>query len=518
MASVAGVGQRLHADGAAPIVHTRGGAVSGVEVDRSYRYLRIPFAAPPVGALRFRPPVRERAWQGVRDGTILGAVCPQPLDPLDGPMGTLDPPADEAACLTVNVWMPTFPPAAQAGHPIFVWMHGGSWRNGFGGEPTYDGAAFARDGVVAVSFNYRLHALGLLDLRALFPDAHDTANLALRDAIAALEWTRDNAAAFGADADNVTICGESAGAAGVGALLAAPAAQGLFHRAILQSGSCHQVLEPAEAQHIAERFLTEVGVTPGDWPALQTVSVQRVVAAASDARRLVSGSDGRPLRLPWNTVRDDDSLPRTGYEALTAGALRDVDLLCGTTADEFRLRWLIEEPNVEPAPLAHLSAVQQRRLVDAYRRAGRGATRRDLHEAVTNDQSFLLPAVRAADAHTHHGGRTFMYLFSWPSPVLGGRIGAAHALENGFVFDTLVTPGFHGEDPPRELARDMHGAWVRFTATGDPNGGSLPKWPTHDAASRPVLRFDVPCELLHAPFQTELEAWADVADAALGVF
>jgi para-nitrobenzyl esterase len=498
----------------APVVQTSGGAVAGHHIDESFEYLNMPYAAPPVGVRRFRPPVRATAWEDVRDGTQLGPICPQPFDPLDGPIGGGPVVEDEAACLTVNAWRPT----SGSGHPVFVWIHGGGFTNGYGGEPTYRGPAFARDGVLAFSFNYRLHAFGMLDLRGLFPGAEDTANLALRDCVAALEWIRDNAAAFGGDPANVTICGESAGAALVGALVGAPAARGLFQRAVLQSGSCMQLLEPEESRTIAVRFLETVRVRPGDWAALQAVPTEKIVEAAARFDLLSGDHAGRSVHLPWNTLRDERTMPRSGWEVVRDGERPELDLLIGTTADEYRLRWLAEEPNVEPEPLANLDAADQARLIEAYRSTGaRGESLRDVHEAITNDQAFLTPAVRHGDAHVAAGGKAYMYLFTWRSPVLGGRIGAAHALENAFVFDQLVAPGFHGEDPPRELAADVHGAWVRFAKTGDPGGGRLPDWPLHDPVARPVLRFDVPCTLLHAPFAAELAAWAAVDDARLGV-
>ncbi|CCB71239.1 Carboxylesterase (plasmid) [Streptantibioticus cattleyicolor NRRL 8057 = DSM 46488] len=398
-------------------------------------------------------------------------------------------------CLSVNVWTPS--PGRTGGRlPVMVWIHGGAFRNGAGSLPSYDGARLAADGVVCVTLNYRLGAEGFL----LLPDG--TSNLGLLDQIAALEWVRDNIAGFGGDPDNVTVFGQSAGAISITALMTMARARGLFRRAITQSGAGHHSHPEHIARRVTERLAALAGVEPTR-EGLATVSPERLVAAdAALGREIAQATDpgqwgesagGGTTVLP---VVDGATLPRRPIDALADGAGRDIDLLTGTTSDEFRL-FLVPlgiGPRVTEDVLQGFLAgfgLDPAEARAAYAAAHPGATPGDLLSAAMSDQAYRVPALRVAEARAAHGASTYVYEFAWPSPVLDGALGACHMAEIGFVFGNLSTP-LTGADAPSELSDTLREAWTSFARTGHPTapgtpGGRLPHWPAY-AGRRSVMR------------------------------
>ncbi|MET9916300.1 carboxylesterase family protein [Streptomyces sp. NPDC006435] len=485
------------APGASPQVETVHGTVRGT-LERGVRVFRgIPYAAAPVGARRFRAPEPPEPWEGVREAVAFGPTAPK--RPYSPPLDRLlpDPDVPGEDCLNLNVWAPD--PSSdpdRTGLPVLVWIHGGSLLHGSSAVPLYDGAAFARDGVVLVSVNYRLGVEGF----GVFPDA--PANRGLLDQLAALAWVRDNIAAFGGDPELVTVCGESAGAVSIAALLAAPRARGLFRRAVLQSGA-PTALRPDDARRTTELVAKRLGV-PATAAALAAVDP----ALLLDAQTGVTAG-GSPLTggNSFQIVVDGDLLPHDPLEALLDGAADDVDLLMGSNAEEYRL-WFVPSGLTERLSriglrMALLKFGVPRATERAYRANRPGATPGELLGALATDLLLRVPLNRLADARTGAPGSTHVYEFGWPSPVL--RLGACHALEIGFVFDTLDRPdaiALAGADAPQELADAMHAAWVRFAACGDPG------WPGWDAG-RPVMGFGPGAPaVVHAPRDEELRGWA----------
>ncbi|MEU9377868.1 carboxylesterase family protein [Streptomyces sp. NPDC048255] len=466
------------AGGGRPRVRTGSGVVEGrTGADGTAAFRGIPYAAPPVGALRFAAPAPPAAWDGVRDAGSYGPTAPKV--PYPEPFASLlsDPEIAGDDCLNVNVWTPD--PAPGARLPVMVWIHGGALTRGSSAVPVYDGSAFARDGVVLVSFNYRLGVLGY----GLFPDA--PANRGLLDQIAALEWVRDNIGAFGGDPSRVTVFGESAGAISIGSLLAAPRAAGLFARAVLQSGA-PEVLSRDRVRTMVRRMasLLKVEATA---EAFTATGLPTLLAAQAAVLRRSNPMLGTAA---FGLVTDPDTVPRDPLEALAGAdgpaASGAVPLLLGWTAQEHRL-WLaptgamplLDRLGPLTVALARLRGGKDRAAVRVLRAGLPGAGPAELAGNLLADRLLRDPLRLLAGAR--RAAPSFVYEFGWPSRIPG--LGACHALELGFVFDTLDVPEsawLAGPDAPQALADEMHAAWVAFAVTGDPgwapwNGNGPPK-------------------------------------------
>ncbi|MEU7003222.1 carboxylesterase family protein [Nonomuraea sp. NPDC046570] len=463
------------------IVKTSTGEVRGVREDGVCRFLGIPYAAAPFGAGRFAPPRPHDPWDGVLDTTRLGPTPPQP--PYTGGLEKVLPgvvvPGEEI--LNLNIWTSA---DAQA-RPVMVWLYGGGLTRGSNAIATYDGRAFARDGVVLVSVNYRLGAEGF----SVLDDA--PANLGLADQVAALRWVRDNIAAFGGDPARVTLFGQSAGGGSVAALLAHPEAASLMAGAIVQSAP----VAPGgggDAGRITELMAADLGVARTR-AAFAAVPPQELLAS----QKRVAGGTALSGGPGFGAVVGQEPVPADPGEALLAGAGTSIPLMIGCTTEECRL-WIA--PTQLKITRLHLLAARlklgiSRRTLRLYRRNRPGASPGDLFGALVTDLMLRVPKNNLADARA---GRTWMYEFAWRSPVLG--LGAAHGLEVCFVFDTLDSAdaaAIAGPARPQSLADDMHAAWVRFATDGDPG------WPEWDAR-RPVMTFDSPGGgVVYAPREDE---------------
>ena len=489
------------------VMKTAHGVVRGSVADGVNRFMGVPFAAPPFGPNRLRAPQPVAPWSGVRDALTYGPKPPQlpypsPWDlliPERGPLGE--------DCLNLNIWTPD--PGA-AGLPVMVWIPGGMFEAGSGA--TYDGSRFARDGIVCVTINYRIGAEGFLYL----PDGE--ANLGLLDQIAALQWVRDNIGGFGGDPGNVTVFGQSSGGMSAGTLLSMPRARGLFRRAIAQSGGAHQVIPVEDARKVARQLAERLGVA-ATREAIAGVPVSRLLQAQGELKAdLMTHPD--PERwgdevvlsvLPWQPVVDGDIVPARPIDRVAEGAGGDIDLMAGSTTEEWNL-FLVPGGAIDHmAPEALTGAIAANGLpVEAtlarYRAAHPGASVGELFGAVQSDRCFRIPVIRLADAHAKSAAATYMYEFAWRSPQFAGRLGACHGAEIAFVFDTLgeETEALAGPNPPQRLADAMHAAWVAFAVNGNPG------WPRYDLVRRATMRFDETPELVDDPRSTERVLWEGV--------
>jgi para-nitrobenzyl esterase len=495
---------------------TMQGIVRGRQDGGIASFRGIPYSAPVTGAGRFRPPEPHDKWDGERDATVCGPVAPQ-MDALAQMFGTEPEPTDEC-CLYLNVYTPGIDDGRR---PVLVWIHGGAFILGSGSNPGYDAAALARRGdVVVVSLNYRLGSLGFLHLADLDPGHPGTGNLGILDQVAALEWVRDNVAAFGGDPGNVTVFGESAGGMSVGTLLGTPAADGLFHKAIPQSGASHNASPRAHAAEIAEEFLRAAGVSTVD--ELRGISVEDLVQAQqsfvfsffTDVERQVAA--GPTMRLPFQPVVDHHVLSEVPIDRVASGAASDVPLLIGTTRDEWRLFQAMDMSDLDEDGLERRFAKMFGDAADAsevYRRAAPDQGLKDQFGAAVTDMVFRQPAIRLAEAQVAHGAPVFSYLFTWESPAMGGILGSCHALDVPFVFGNLDAAGLGlliGDAAPQHLADVMQESWLAFACTGDPSNDLTGEWPGYDTDRRATMELNLEPRVLDDPESDRRELWTGV--------
>jgi len=508
------------------IVETTCGRLEGTYEAGVHIFRGIPFAAPPVGDRRFRPPQPPEPWRGVRSAAKFGDAAPQPEDFLGSLLGLDSSPTNES-CLYLNVWTPR-PDGAR--RPVMVWIHGGAFVMGTGAREINDGTALAlRGDVVVVSLNYRLGSFGFLHVSTTDPQTlSTTGNEGILDQVAALEWVQREIGAFGGDPRNVTIFGESAGSISVAVLLSLSRARGLFHRAILQSGSANLVASRKRAQKVTEtlrQHLDRAPVSAAQWRGL---TADELFAAQL---RMMATPSMEFAGLPFLPVIDGEVLPRDPFELIGEGCAADVPVLIGTTSDEMKLFALLDpkaatldedavvhrcERNIPGADAQGSS--HGRRAVTLYKeaRAARGAsiTPADLWWAIEADRFMRYPSMRLAELHAAHQVRTYAYLFTWPSPFMGGALGACHALDVPFVFGSCVHPKIAaftgaGVDSMR-LTHQMQDAWIHFARSGDPNHPGLPPWRPYDRERRATMILGQECHGVDGPLEHERRFWETV--------
>ncbi len=485
---------------APPTVQTKSGAVSGLAGDVA-TFKGIPFAAPPVGPLRWREPQPLAPWSGVRPATQFGHDCMQtPYVISSGQTVSED-------CLTLNVWTPSLHPSTKA--PVMVFIYGGAFIGGSSAYSLYDGAALARQGVVVVSFNYRVGVFGFLahpQLTAQSPH-HTSGHYGLLDQIAALEWVKANIGAFGGDHDRVTIFGESAGTSSVALLMTSPLAKGLFQRAILQSTALSSDMPNLASAEAA-------GLTLGaDIDALRATPADKLLASTFSFAPHRSGVAGLPFPTP---VVDGYVLPRQPAAAFEQGEFENVPTLIGENANEGRM--FAPKPQDATVSAYHAWAAKTfGDLTPAFLKLYPAATDGEALAAMTaayGDGEFGYAVRLIARDVSRRQPHTYSYVFTYAQ---SGQAPPTHSQELPFVFATLDQPTFIAHPPAdasdQAMSQTMMAAWVRFAKTGDPNGQGLPAWPAYDAGSDPYLEFGRPLKVGHAFHRPEIDLMQRVYDA-----
>jgi para-nitrobenzyl esterase len=492
-----------------PVVRLNDGTVRGKAGSGVSTFLGIPYAAAPFGANRMRAPQPVPPWAGERDATQYGPTVPKGDYPpqYQALFPEMVIAGDE--CLNLNVWTPD--PAAS-GLPVLVWIHGGSFMNGSGSVGEYDGSAFARDGVVCVTINYRLAAEGFLFL------GDGVANLGLLDQLAALRWVQDNIAAFGGDPARVTVAGESAGAMSVTTLLSMPLAEGLFAQAIAQSGAGAHTITSHEGAVVASFLADALGV-PADRESIKAVPLDKLVRAASDLVVEVQ-TNPDPARwgqltlslLPFAPTVDGSVLPAAPLTAFAAGQGGGVRLLIGSNRDESRL-FLVAPgviDHIDDAALAAAAAAYGLSAggLAAYRASRPDGSPGDILAALVSDWFFRVPAIRVAETRlAADAAGTWMYRFDLPEPAANGGLGAAHAVEIPYVFDTIDRPtarALVGDKPSRAAADRVHRVWVDFITGGDPG------WAPYDTSRRTTALLTEDLTPVDDPAGDERALWAGI--------
>jgi para-nitrobenzyl esterase len=501
----------------APVVHTGSGRMRGMHEEGVLAFRGIPYAQPPLGSLRFRPPHKPVAWGGVREAHTYGPAPLQGHEPFTQTGLALSEMSED--CLVLNVWTPA---TDNARRPVLVWLYGGAFLFGAGSRPLYNGARLAARGdVVVVTLNYRLGVFGFLRGKGVCGDGLDsTGNEGLLDQMAALEWVRDEIGGFGGDPHNVTVCGQSAGAISAALLTIMPRARGLVHKVIQQSGGVVVRHTPEAADRVMHRLLAGAGLTPAQAGQLRELSA----TALLDLQQHVTPRTGGVFYQP---VADGDLIPADPFAAVADGAARGIPLLCGTNLDETKFHRAIDravDTLDETGLLARCRTIwptagDAECVIETYRAARQARAENvsppELWFAIANDHRYRVPLMRQAELHAAHTPQTYVYLFAWRSPARDGRLGAAHTLEIPFVFGRLDDPDMGpltGQGAAvQRLSECMMDAWIAFARTGHPATAALPAWPAYTVDRRATMVFDESVTVVDAPLEAERAVWASYA-------
>jgi para-nitrobenzyl esterase len=485
------------ADGDGPIARTRAGQIRGATLEGVHVFKGVRYGATTEGR-RFQAPQPAQAWNGIVDALDFGAQSPQTRPTNTSLFRTwANPRPASEDLLFLNIWTQGLRDGKK--RPVMVWFHGGGFSTGSGASHAYDGTRLARKGdVVVVTVNHRLNAFGYLYLARLSTDPAlaDSGNAGNLDMLLSLRWVRDNIAEFGGDPGNVLIFGESGGGAKVSTLMTMPAAQGLFHKAVVQSGSMIRAQTPESATASAKAFMHALGLAPEQVGELRTLPLQKLVEALNSLTPAAG--------VNFGPVLDGRSLPRHPFDPDAPPASANVPLLVGTTKDETTLLIGGRDPSAfaitwEELPsrlLAHTQGLDQAQLVADLRKLMPHASASDLFFTVTTARNFRNNALRQAELKAQQGtAPAFMYQLNWETPVEGGKWKSPHALEIGMVFDNVAkSAAMSGVSPEAQKVADhMSAAWLNFAKTGDPG------WPAYHAATRATMIFDVESRVVQDP-------------------
>jgi para-nitrobenzyl esterase len=498
------------------IAGTATGKIRGTVLEKVTVFKGIPYGAPTSGRNRFMPPVKPAGWTGIRDTLAFGPTAPQTRDS-SGTTAAGAPAAQSEDCLVLNV----FTPALADGHkrPVMVWLHGGGFSSGSGSGRILDGSslALAQD-VVVVTLNHRLNVFGHTFLGdAMGAEFSGSSSVGLLDLVAALEWVRDNVAAFGGDPNLVTIFGQSGGGRKVATLMAMPRAKGLFHRAIIESGAVLRLTTHEDAARQTNLLLAELGLKAGQLRALQDVPMARLLAANEAVQKQIT------MREPGMTANspmvDGTIIPSHPWDPKAPALSSTIPLLIGYARTE---ETLYDRPTAETLALdeAGLKARAAKRLgtdpghvIDVFRKAHPDASPWDLWILIATEHPRGTYSRELARRKADQGGApVFAYRYDWETPEGGGHMRSPHTIEIPFVFCNinLAGPLIAKMSTAHALEEKTSAAWAAFARRGDPNTPTLPRWPAYSAASRDTMLFNDECRVVADPDRAPRLAMEDV--------
>ena len=498
-----------------PVVATKSGKVEGSFENGLYIFKGIPFATPPVGALRWMPPQPVKKWNGVRPAKEYGAISPQNPLPLATPGSpSFEQFAQDEDCLFLNIWTPGLDDTRR---PVMVWIHGGVFIIGSGAEAFLDNSSLVRRGdIVLVSINYRLGAFGFMNLKEITGGKIPaTGNEGLLDQLAALDWVRDNIAAFGGNPDNITAAGFSAGAMSIGTLLGMPRARGKFHKAMNRSGAANVVSPLEMAVRISGMYAGVFNLKGKDADSLRKLTTKQLLEGQQELGNRLREAEYRAT--PFHPVVDGAVLPEWPVKAIRKGSAKNVIVMAGNTIDEMRAMSAMDPAvrNLDEAGLfKRLNSMVPGDLIpgliscyrDSLKKRGSKADPVDIWGTINAEMMWRIPTIRLVEAQRDAGMPVFNYLFTYKSPAMGGILGALHGLDNPFLFGCL-DKDFSGAGPEQEnMATKIQDSTVAFMRTGDPSCKTIGKWPVY-GKDRMVMVLDRNCRVESAPYEEERQAW-----------
>ena len=513
-AAVSGTGaQAASASASGPVALTSAGKVRGYKNGAVSVFKGIPYAASTAGANRFMPPRKRESWSGIRDATRLGDKCPQNstpwLMPEEAVSLSTEPMSED--CLHLNVWTTGLRDGRK--RPVMVWFHGGGFSSGSGGNTRYEGSHLAtRQGVVLVTVNHRLNIFGHLFLADIVGDAFaDSGNLGMLDIVAALEWIRDNISEFGGDPGNVTVFGESGGGGKVSTLMAMPAAAGLFHRVIAQSGVSLRQTPREVATSTAKAVLAKLGIQPSE------VATKLRSVPQAELLEAINTMKPPPGFAP---VVDGRSLPRHPFDPTAPEVSANVPILLGSNGTEVTF---FPDTPLDPIDEATLHQTLKRyarlddagtdKLIALYRKTRPKIANEYLYQIIASDYWLTSAVADQAERKAALGkAPAYVYHFEWESPVRDGKLRSVHSVEIPFVFDNIdLAEPLVGTGPHlAPMAATISGAWARFARTGNPNGKGLPDWAPYSSQSHNVMILDKTCRAENDPRREERLAIATI--------
>ena len=490
------------------IIDTTSGKMHGSKENGLVIFKGIPYAEPPIDELRFSPPVAKKPWDDVLEATRYGSCAYQGYTQLEDFTGKLKPESED--CLNLNIWTPN---VDNKGRPVMFWLHGGAFIFGGGVDPMYDGSTLARRGdVVVVTINYRLGALGYLYIPGV------TANVGQLDQILALKWIQDNIELFGGDPNNITIFGESAGGYSVVALAAMPAAKGLFQRIIAQSAPA---IDPKVTKKPTKTLMRTLGIDKGDINTLRKLSPKKII----EAQNKLSAHDPTNL-LAFRPLIDGETLPIHPLKAFKNGDCKDIEFMIGTNLDEAKLFTALSpeiskmnKTDGEKLLIGFLGRLgldftKSKAMIDTYKQAREGkysTEPKEVMNALLTDYIFRISTIRLLEAQSKHQPNTYNYLFTWPSPAFNGDLGACHALELPFVFNTLKNSAFQefvGKSPDlNAISHKVMDAWIAFARSGNPNHEGIPQWPSYNVEKRSTMLINKEFKVVEKFLDKERATW-----------